>query len=1240
MRAAVVSMLRPLFVLIALAAGTAAVTAYADPARAPDVELEHVEANCSVDAPVLTPHTQWARPYARGRIRVLFLTGIYKRRLNIGITRAPVELVARFDIAADAVTLEPTDADAYAVTEPGASAVYGGAVGEERLAGLLEKPYDCYVCVAPDTLGHIPHTARAVIMEHVRAGAGLVFMYRIDEKDGPALAGARELERLPAMLAGADARAFALGEGRIVSHVPRHNWNLWESTPELRIFGPDLLHDLNFESRGRAVLWAAGREPQLDLSVSLPVEAIRHDDPARVTIGVKWKGTKLNTPLQMDARIRGRRHVNRSLPSRGNLDPSGGRVSFAMPQLAAGKYWIDVKAASQRGVEAWAVRQFVVTTDRKPLEVSLARQWGEAGEPIKGSVALDAPGRAGLTLQVEAIDRYGRVLARHVVPDPPESIVFSLPTGPGMPNSLGIQAILAAGDVQVSYGFAVDLYTIPHRRHGEFNFVMWGRLYSGAYAHIAQESLAAGGVTSRMETSRVPWWFMSRTGMNFTAFCHGRGLQRQRWGKSGRKPSIVLDENGVLSEGCWNDEPAATQRLRDVLQEQNHYRERGIFAYSMGDENETLGSCLHAACMTAYRRYLQKQYGGVDALNASWGTTYARFDEVALTNPGDNDENEARAQKNYPRWFDRKAFQSWNFGNFCRRFREAAKQVDPHAVTGLDGTGWIDDDLDQLVRYTDWLGLYSIPAAEVVRSIAPRGFALGMALGYSDSNPKYALSDFWLSVLRGANFIIWWRVDIFLGPHLGPSVLGSEQMVNTGRVIFDGLGTLLNVKSRMQHDGIVMLHSFASAQAASHLEAGPTYGTYSGWMTSSESRNLQGIDWALKPKGKNHLAWHRAIRAVGLQFEYVTDRMMRRDEFTSDQYRVLILSQCEAIGPTEAQLIRRFAAEGGTVIADVRPGIYDGHLKPLDGSVLDDLFGVRHTANAAAVEAAGSIRGAIGGKPVALDLPNLHVNPAVQVTSGKALGKAGPTPICIVNQAGKGRAILLNFPMCTFSNLSLPETPEADAQFLQAVFAAAGVRWPLHLKDDQGRRKRNLEAVRWRTGENMEVVAVYGPLHDGREQWLPAEGLLDRIHALDVPEPVLIELPEAHHVTQIGSPRRIGLTRRFTVQTRPWRPVLLVLSEGELNAPVMTPVRAVAAPGEKFELTMQIPGAQGMHAFKLRATNPDGQAAPWFDQSVIVEDGLARIVLPIAYNEQPGAWTVIATDLYTGQEAIARIWVE
>ena len=40
-----------------------------------------------------------------------------------------------------------------------------------------------------------------------------------------------------------------------------------------------------------------------------------------------------------------------------------------------------------------------------------------------------------------------------------------------------------------------------------------------------------------------------------------------------------------------------------------------------------------------------------------------------------------------------------------------------------------------------------------------------------------------------------------------------------------------------------------------------------------------------------------------------------------------------------------------------------------------------------------------------------QIDPAVEPTTGKALGQAGDAPVCVVNTFDRGRAVLLNTPV-------------------------------------------------------------------------------------------------------------------------------------------------------------------------------------------------------------------------------------
>ena len=340
--------------------------------------------------------------------------------------------------------------------------------------------------------------------------------------------------------------------------------------------------------------------------------------------------------------------------------------------------------------------------------------------------------------------------------------------------------------------------------------------------------------------------------------------------------------------------------------------------------------------------------------------------------------------------------------------------------------------------------------------------------------------------------------------------------------------------------------------------------------------------------------------------------------------------------------MRDFVAGGGTLVADVRPGLYGARGKEREGGVLDDLFGVRHTGSAPVANAPGSIDGTIAGTHLTLASRELYVNPSVEVTTGKALGRAGDTPICIVREVGKGRAILLNFTMWSYPKLAMHDGPEDAARFLRGLLFESGVIAPLELVDGNGRRHRNIEAMRWRTGTGTEVVALYGPAWG---TWPEPNGSRDPLPApfggdMETPVPVTVQLPGPRYVCEMRTGRSASPTDAFETGVRPFTATLLVVSERPLHAPMLTAVADSATRGGSIKLRVDIPEAPGGRALKVRATGPDGGAAPWFARSMIVRDGRAVIDLPVAWNEATGPWTVTATELFTTQVAKAVVQVQ
>ena len=334
------------------------------PASSADPPLERIEELNSLETDVETPHTKWAKPWAGGPIRVLFLA-----ELNANINGLPlrpaVELMQRFDLDADAVLVMPAKGNTYAIMFPGESGVYGGEAGEQRLARLLKKPYDCYV-VTGSIMGHIPDSSRKLVMKRVQEGAGLVLFYKPGDEDAPLLEGSAQIDEQPEMLRDLDTDVRQLGRGRMVTHVPQ-NWSIYDRRPAevfglAHIFGTDLPRDLRFEKQGRVILWAAGREPELDLSLTVPAKSLDRGEIPNHSIRVSWKGKRLTRRMRLAIRIRSQSRGSQELPIARDFDPAAGDESFALPALPAGRYFVDGIARSDRGVEAWKVKDLTITS--------------------------------------------------------------------------------------------------------------------------------------------------------------------------------------------------------------------------------------------------------------------------------------------------------------------------------------------------------------------------------------------------------------------------------------------------------------------------------------------------------------------------------------------------------------------------------------------------------------------------------------------------------------------------------------------------------------------------------------------------------------------------------------------------------------------------------------------------------------------------------------------------------------
>ncbi len=1107
----------------------ALLVACAFPAVAAAMDADELEADHELSMEFVTPHVNWARPYAGGPTRVLFFCngrGTIPRNL--------VELKERFDLDAQAVFWTR-------IVDSSKRHWHGGELGVQRMRRLLRQKWDCFVFLGIP-VAQLPVEMQYKALRMVADGAGLVLIGVTDKR---LFIPRRRIDPTAAPFAAkAEPKGLVkLGKGRGVwlpalPNIP-YDWG-WRTKYEYWA-----------ERAGRSILWAAGNAPRMKLQIRQPTE------PGR-TLAIRWENAPGPFELRVE-RLRDDDGLTRPLKSL-KVSETRGAVELTLPLPRAGGHHVNAWAIDRGGrVAAWD--WFGLKCVRfESLAIHLDRDWGEVGETLSGRV--EAKGAEGAAVVVRLRDRRERILMRS------EGAKFRFPIEPWLPMLTRVEAALVKDGREIVVASA--WFHVTKRHRGQFNFLIWD-VPRGALAAYGEESLARLGTTLQLGHGAPP---------RVVAAYDIAWVQYT---------TRILDKHtpqGIMKPHCWNDASKVEPFIQRLANKIIDSRKHGAFVYSLGDENHVRGACLHPACLNAYRDYLEQQYGSIDALNAEWGAHYKSFREVNLLDPKDSDEKAAFRQKNYPRWYDRQAFKSYNYVMYCKRFADAYRRVDPMALTGFEGAGRFrdGDDLDLFVRELGFWSPYPGTADEVLRSIAPRGFPHGNWMGYR-KDADSLLWKYWRMVTRGYPSVWWWRWDCigrfhgFLAPHLGPWP-ATKELVEDTQVVRDGLGDLL-MRSDMLDDGVAMLYSMPSCYAT-RLEAGASYGG----------------------NEQCHRAWHRLIREPGLQFRYVTDRMLRRGEFQPERYKAFILCRAEALSPKAAKAVEDFARRGGLVAADVRPGIYDGHCKPQAQGALDALFGIRRTAAPAALKGRAALPG--------WSADNQLADPGVQLAGGHARGDLRGAPLWIERRAGKGRAVLLN--------LSLAAAPEDAADgVVKPLLAQAGVTPVIRTLGQDGRRVRGVETVRWRNGE-YQIVALF---RKGGEE-----------------EKATVVLPKDAYVYDLRHHKHFGPTRRFPTVIHPNRPTFFVVTPAALSPPQATPAAASVHRGAAARLALRAPGARGLHAFRLRVTRPDGRRADWLDRVVLVDAKPVTAVLPIAYNDPRGKWTVRVIDLYIDAAVVCALRVE
>ena len=1214
---------------------------------------------------VETPHIKWADPLRGGPIRAWLMPSV------VG-GRDLVEIAQRLTLEYDTLTVDTEGSNAWGFGDFYGKRGYGrfdlefGYLTEDLTSNTR---YDVLVIPGTHPWHAFPEEAREALLQRVRDGAGLVLI--APSCDPENLLGIDEISPLvPLAYVAPDTRAEDSGyrwgdpwrvsrEHYITRNVPlgvlpfmqmgrRHYRSAGDVLVEaggdpvlaVKSYGKGRVVAFGYENLGfgprvqdpwavdeaypyweyyysllsRAIIWAAGREPDLQIArLSPPVKG--GANALRVALAGDQQTVAVDLVLRDE---RYQEHLRETVEVR--VGANGGGAAFSLPAaLNGGLHFADVIVRGTSGVLDWGTVTFETPRAVSVAQLQIARDVVEVGERVAGTVRLRSGGDRKATVRLTFEDNYGRVLAQEehrVSVDGEAALTFELSTAHCLTRRGLVVCQVSDGDRIFDQKQTALFVRIPQAWE-DYEIIMDRFLPEpapGRWPAIAERlnemNVSVMGAISPAMSEHMNFKIQANVvAYNFHPRHFGGPFSRNQ-----RAYSETGDKKYLIREPCYTDPVARDQfreSLRTKLSQFVRFSPISYYAYeepSLTYFTRALDVCWSPTCLAGFREWLRQTYGTLEALNQEWNASYLSWDNVLpLT------AEEAQKTGNYPPWADFRTWMEVMWADVYREGRDIIRSYDPNAVICLSGnqrgTPFNGYDYSRINRYVDQMQQYTGEnLEEFSRSLYPHVLPTGCT-GYGVSDPSLSL-QLWGRLLNGdtAGCVIFWEISC-LNPDLTFSKSGADLARHFGELRGDGIARLLSTAERDNCD-IAIYYSYPSL-----------HGT---WITDGESRQGRGRSRAGRMFDLDRVLWTELLEGLGYQYDFVSYQDIGADELRKRGYRLLIMPETVAVSEAEAAAIEDFVRSGGVVMADIWPAVMDEHCKWREVGRLDQLFGISQKS----------------------------VGPAdfLQAEAGERVSLAGADrgwceghPQVARNRHGQGTAFYLGQSL---GSVLVERQRERVADYVDLVaklLGAAGMAPPVSVVNQRGEPATTCEVASYHAdGVDYFGVVRYQSPAEGAEE--VGGGVPDLAEARGLgPETALrITFPGAGHVYDVRARQYLGYVEQVETaldqgDAKIYARLPYLVERVEVDAP------ASASPGEavSYEVRVALPGdaRPGTHVAIVRVYSPDGEECRPYQGRLTLKNGAASGTIPLALSDAPGTWRIVARDVATGVEGVATFTV-
>ncbi|MBT4822224.1 MAG: hypothetical protein HON70_41335, partial [Lentisphaerae bacterium] len=955
----------------------------------------------------------------------------------------------------------------------------------------------------------------------------------------------------------------------------------------------------------RTIVWAARRESPVRLLAAEAVET----EPAqlRAISSAAAVGGELHVSWQDEMGVEAATSVvEATVP-----EEKGGGLKWAIPvpeTVPAGPAYahLILRDADGNALD-WGIVPFVRRGGVRLVAVEQPRRVIRHGETADAVAILDLDAPVpGLRVDALISDGYGRELARQSIAVPTADDLVRIPFRFGSEPALGGQLRIDLSVCTDSRVFARRTVTFgltrPQSPRGP-RLVCWGMTLGSKQPYInTLEARRATDVGMQAVldgyhyVDNAPYQTIVEGGVAYHPLnclsirAGGYHEQKSAFAKDGSKEHLVR-------RPCLHDE---TDRAKMLERFREHCAAQvangGALDYCLGDEMslshyaDYADYCFHTSTLTAFRGWLQEQYGTLAVLNAERGTRHSEWGQAM---PMTYDE--AKKGGNPAPWGDFRTFMEKGTADFLALVQATAEQLDPGSRISLSGTqspvAGNGMDWWRMSRAVPLFHSYNTSnMCQARRSFSPWQCDEPWFAGYWQEDPKQEWNMWWCLFHNSSGVSAWYTPILFFP---------DFTYTTSGRQIRDHWGELTSgiwqqVRALNIEQPRVAVHYSQASIHATFLRGTPTlvHDAWDGWL--------------------------RALEDVAVPYDFVSYEQVEKGTLLESGYRVLILPASIALSDAEIAAITAFVEAGNHVIADIYPGVTNDHCRVLERPAIEGLFGVKRTGDAE--------NGALGLRVAGeRELPTLSPADRLVLAGGAAGGAAGDDgiPILVRQSRGKGTATLLNVRASFYSAARRQgRAPEGVwRRVLGRLLLEAGVAPSVDLTCEE-QKLPHVEIVRYMDDTGKPVL--YGLLNS----LIPG--------ATEQHVTVGFDGHESGVVYDLRQGRLVSRTPQVSIVLRPGEPKLYAVLNEPLDLdPLPANLRALV--GKEVVIPISLTRSAFQQTVRYEVTDSTGRLRREYCGVLSGQGGKAAIHLPLAVSDPVGTWEVEVRHVLTGARAAGKL---